>query len=157
MKRRDWLAVTAGLVLAGRGSAMAPGDRVVWPTGVSLLDGSPWTPLPGHAQLIVRWATWCGYCRRHNVHVDTLHRSLGDAPLQVLGVAADRDADLVRRSLQAQGLQFPVTLDAQAFAGLSARRVVPLTITVDRSGRLREVIPGEMAADDVMALAQLAR
>ncbi len=157
MKRRDWLAVTAGLVLAGRGAAMAPGDRVAWPTGVNLLDGSPWTPLPGHAQLIVRWATWCGYCRRHNLHIDALHRSLGDAPLQVLGVAADRDAERVRRSLQAQGLQFPVTLDAHAFAGLSARRVVPLTITVDRSGRLREVIPGEMAADDVMALAKLAR
>jgi hypothetical protein len=39
----------------------------------------------------------------------------------------------------------------------AGRRVIPLTITVDRQGRLREIIPGEMAEADVLALATLAR
>jgi thiol-disulfide isomerase/thioredoxin len=160
MNRREALAASAalaGILGAGPSTAAVPGDRVAWPDGVTLLDGSLWAPRAGHAQVIVRWATWCGYCRRHNAHVDTLWRSLGDAPLQVLGVAADRDAAAVRRHQQTLGHGFPVTLDSSAFASLSARRLIPLTITVDRAGRLREIIPGEMTADDVMGLAALAR
>jgi hypothetical protein len=38
---------------------------------------------------------------------------------------------------------------------LSTRRLVPLTVTVDRSGRLRQVIPGEMFEADVLELARL--
>ena len=41
-------------------------------------------------------------------------------------------------------------------AALSARRVIPLTVTVDRAGRLLQVIPGEMFEDDVLELLQLA-
>jgi hypothetical protein len=38
---------------------------------------------------------------------------------------------------------------------LAARKVIPLTVTVDRQGRLRQVIPGEMFEEDVMALQNL--
>jgi hypothetical protein len=55
------------------------------------------------------------------------------------------------------GWQFPVTLDEAPLAeALSARRVVPLTVTVDRGGRLKEVIPGEMFEQDVLDLLRLA-
>jgi thiol-disulfide isomerase/thioredoxin len=158
MNRREVLAAAlAGLSGVGPSAAAVAGDRVVWPDGLTLLDGSLWAPRAGHAQVIVRWATWCGYCRRHNMHVDALWRAIGDAPLQVLGVAADRDAEAVRRHQRSLGHGFPVTLDGGAFAHLSARRLIPLTITVDRDGRLREIIPGEMATDDVMGLLALAR
>ena len=77
----------------------------------------------------------------------------------MLGVARDSDAE--RGAPLACGTRvysFPVTLDARAFAAaLSTRNVIPLTITVDRQGRLREVIPGEMFEEDVLALAKLAR
>ena len=161
MKRRRLLLAAAGL--AGLASptgarAVQPGRAVVWPQGVALLDRRPWAPLPGHAHVIVRWATWCGFCQRHNARVNALLRSLPvGAPLQILGVAADGNADVVRRHVQAEGLAFPVTLDAAGFTALSLRRVFPLTITVDRQGRLREIIPGEMAEPDVLALAALAR
>ncbi len=158
MRRREWMAAGAVLALAGPAPALERGDRVPWPEGVTLLDGSRWAPRPGHAQVIVRWATWCGFCRRHNARLNTLVAQLGDAPLQVLGVATDRDPQAVRRHVAAEGFRFPVTLDAAAFSALSAaRQVIPLTITTDRHGRLREVIPGEMAEADVLALAALAR
>ncbi|MCB1996228.1 MAG: TlpA family protein disulfide reductase [Rhodoferax sp.] len=152
------MGAVASLAWAGGATAaVARGDAVAWPDGVTLLDGTAWAPRPGHAQVIVRWATWCGFCRRHNAHLNALLRSLPPgAPLQVLGVAADRDAEGVRRHVAAEGYNFPVTLDTAGFAALSSRRVIPLTITVDRQGRLREIIPGEMAEADVMALAALA-
>ena len=156
MKRRALLLAAAGL--AGTRTARARGEQVTWPDGVTLLDGSAWAPRPGHAQIIVRWATWCGFCRRHNAHLSALVRALAaNAPLQVLGVTADLDAEAVRRHVQAEGLAFPVTLDAARFSALSPRRVIPLTITVDRLGRLQEIIPGEMSHADVMNLAALAR
>jgi len=35
---------------------------------------------------------------------------------------------------------------------LAARRVIPLTLLVDRQGRLKQAIPGEMFEEDVMEL-----
>ena len=50
-----------------------------------------------------------------------------------------------------------VTLDAAPMAAaLTTRRMIPLTVTVARDGRLKQVIPGEMFEDDVMELARLA-
>ena len=40
---------------------------------------------------------------------------------------------------------------------LAARAIIPLTATIDRQGLLHEVIPGEMAEDDVLGLIKLAR
>jgi hypothetical protein len=39
---------------------------------------------------------------------------------------------------------------------LSPRRVIPLTCVLDRDGRLREVIPGEMFEEDLLAMLALA-
>ena len=56
-----------------------------------------------------------------------------------------------------RGWTFPVTLDwREAMAVLTRRQLTPQTITVDRQGRLKQVIPGEMTEDDVMQLAALA-
>ena len=55
------------------------------------------------------------------------------------------------------GYGFAVTLQSRELhARVSERRVVPLTVTLDRGGRLREVIPGQRAEDDVMGLLRLA-
>jgi hypothetical protein len=40
-------------------------------------------------------------------------------------------------------------------AALSTRRIIPLTLLVDRRGRLKQAIPGEMFEEDVMELLQL--
>ncbi|GAB4042294.1 MAG: hypothetical protein Fur0014_14430 [Rubrivivax sp.] len=157
MKRRELLvALAAAPSLAA--AAPPPGPVVVWPQGVTLLDGRAWEPAPGQAQIVVFWSTTCPFCRRHNQHVEKLHRALAGRGAAVLGVARDRDPEAVRRYLAAQGLSFPVTLAAREFAAaLSPRNVIPLTITVDRQGRLREAIPGEMFEEDVMELVSLTR
>jgi hypothetical protein len=41
-------------------------------------------------------------------------------------------------------------------AALSTRNMIPLTVTVDRQGRLKQVIPGEMFEEDVLDLQKLA-
>lgn len=164
MKRRHAAAVVAawaagpGWWSAAAAAPAAPGQAVAWPE-VTLLDGSRFGPAQaqGRALVVVFWSTTCPFCRRHNEHVQKLHRAAAGQRLTVLGVARERDAAAVRRHAAEHGYTFPITLDhAPLAAALSARRIIPLTVTVDRGGRLLQVIPGEMFESDVLELLQLA-
>jgi thiol-disulfide isomerase/thioredoxin len=140
----------------------APGQPVAWPA-VRLLGGGEFAPAhwQGRAAVVVFWSTTCPFCRRHNQHLEKLHRAaaaLPGQPLQVLGAAREKDAALVRRYAQQQGYSFPITLDSRALAAaLSERNLIPLTAVVARDGRLKQVLPGEMFEEDVMELLQLAQ
>jgi thiol-disulfide isomerase/thioredoxin len=157
LKRRD---VLGGLALLAavpvQAAPAAPGETVHWPD-VTLLDGARWAPAAERAQVVVFWSVTCPFCKRHNAHIDKLHRAAGDGGPQVLTVSRDRDAAAVRRYLAANGYSFPVSLDTDAMAAaLSTRRIIPLTLLVDRRGRLKQAIPGEMFEEDVMELLRLA-
>lgn len=160
MKRRSLLALASLPLAASSWAAPAQaGQPVVWPE-VSLLDGRRFGPAQaaGQAVVVVFWSTTCAFCRRHNQHVEKLHRAAAGQGLKVLGVARESDASLVRRFAQQQGYSFPITLDhAPLAAVLANRNIIPLTTTVNRQGLLHEVIPGEMFEDDVLGLIKLAR
>ena len=158
--RRALLAAAGGLLLpaARVAAAAAPGDTVVWPT-LTFVDGSSiaagdWNDV---AAIVVFWATWCPYCRRHNPRIDRLYRERAGAGLRVFGVAIDGDAALIRRTVHERGYTMPtITGDGALRERFTTRRVVPLTAVVGRDRRLLQLIPGEMAEDDVMALADAA-
>ena len=162
-RRQCLIAGAAGglaiaLPSASRAVAVQLGDAIEWPA-LRLLDGSTLPPSAwqGTAAVLVFWATWCAYCERHNAHVDKLHRALADRPVRVVGLAEDGDADAARRYMASHGYRFPVTLDAQPLRSrLTARRIVPMTCVIDRQGRLKLAIPGEMFEADVLELADLA-
>jgi len=148
----------AALPLAAIATPAAPGQAVFWP-GVALLGGGRFGPAQaqGRAVVVVFWSTTCPFCRRHNPHVEKLHRAAAGKALTVLTVSRDRDTTTVARYAQAQGYTFPITLEhAPLAAELSQRNVIPLTVTVDRKGLLRQVIPGEMFEEDVLELLALA-
>ncbi|MDH4050454.1 MAG: TlpA family protein disulfide reductase [Rubrivivax sp.] len=163
MNRRDCL-LAAGAALPALwsgaradGVPASPGESVPWPAPLPLLDGSTWQPRDGLAQIVVFWSTTCPFCRRHNVHVEQLHRALAGRSAAVLSAARDADPALVRRVAAERGYTFPISMAWRDLAAaLSRRNVIPLTVTVDRGGRLRQVIPGEMFEADVIELATLA-
>jgi thiol-disulfide isomerase/thioredoxin len=165
MKRRTALMRTALVwslpwATATHAAPALPGQRVQWPD-VTLLDGRALTPaqLQDKPTLVVFWTTTCPFCRRHNQHLEKLHRAAqaGASPLRVLAVARERDAAVVKRYAQAQGYTFDITLDHLPLAAaLSQRQVIPLTVWVDRHSRLQQVLPGEMFEEDVMEFLQLA-
>ena len=123
-----------------------------------MLDGSTLSPASwqGQAAVVVLWATYCAYCRRHNAHVDKLHRATRGQALRVLGVALDTDADAVQRYMASNRYAFPVALDSGGLRQrLTARRVIPMTCVLDRQSRLLQAIPGEMSEDEVLGLARV--
>jgi thiol-disulfide isomerase/thioredoxin len=166
MWSRRRLVQQLGLLLSGaHGLAQAqavvpePTRAVIdWPA-MSLVDGSTLAPGAWHdtAAVVVFWATWCAYCRRHNARIEQLYRSTVGLRLRVLGVAVDADTQAVQRYRAQNDLHFPMLAgDPGLRAQFTNRRVVPITGLVDRRGRRLQVIPGEMSKDDVMALASLA-
>jgi thiol-disulfide isomerase/thioredoxin len=143
-----WGAAPAALA---QGSKPA-GRTVNWPE-VTLLDGTRWGPAQaqGKAVIVVFWSTTCPFCLRHNAHIEKLRRAAAGRPLEILTVARDKDAGAVKTYLARHGYGFQVTMDQGPMAAaLSSRRVIPLTLTVDRQGRLGREIPGEMFEEDVM-------
>jgi thiol-disulfide isomerase/thioredoxin len=159
LRRRIAAALAASPLLVGAPALAAQaGDVVAWPT-VRLLDGRAWGPpqAADKAVLVVFWSTTCPFCLRHNAHIEKLRRAASGRALAILTVARDRDPAAVRAYLSRHGYGFDVTLDAAPLAAaLSERRVIPLSVVVDRAGRLREVVPGEMFEEDVMQWLRLA-
>lgn len=160
MRRRDLLAAGAGLPLAARAAdaLIGTGERLQWPA-LRMLDGSALDPRAWQEQpaVLVFWATWCPYCLRHNAHVDKLHGDARSQGLRVLGLALEDDAGKVRRYMAAHGYGFPVALNGDTLRRrLTARKVLPMTAVLDRQGRLRQLVSGEMTEDDVLDLPRVA-
>jgi len=167
MSQPDRRVVLAGVAMAAlgplslwpaRAAPAAPGEPAQWPQ-VGLLDGARWgaAQAEGKAVVAVFWSTTCPFCRRHNAHVEKLRLAAVGQPLELITIARDKDPQAVQRYLERQGWRFPVTLDYSPMAAaLSSRNVIPLTVTVDRHGKLKQVIPGEMFEEDVLDLLKLA-
>lgn len=165
MKRRAFVgcctAAALGALPAARAAAVAPvapGQAVPWPE-LPLLDGSRFgaAQAADHAVVVVFWRIGCPFCRRHLPRIERLHRAAAGRALRVLAVARERDPALVGEHARQQGYSFAITLADELLAPLLATRpVVPMTVVVDRRGRLKQSLPGEMAEDDVMGLLQLA-
>lgn len=164
MRRRTWLTAcgaTPWLSLARAQPAPAPSadarPLIEWPE-IPLLDGSTLSPASwqGQAAVVVFWATYCAYCKRHNAHIHKLHQSVQGLPLRVLGVALDTDAKAVRQYMASNRYAFPVSWNGDRLRQrLTTRRVIPMTCVFDRQGRLLQAIPGEMTEDDVLGLARI--
>lgn len=157
-RRRDVLRGLGASALVGAlpGAAWAApagiGELVRWPE-VTLLDGRRWgaAQASGKTVVVVFWSTTCPFCLRHNAHIEKLRRAAAGRPLEIVTVARDKDAAAVRNYLERHAYGFGVTLDQGPMsAALSTRRVIPLTAVIEPSGRLRQLIPGEMFEDDVM-------
>ncbi len=126
---------------------------------VTLLDGSRYQPDTGrgNALIVVFWSVDCPFCRNHNPHVEKLYRAAAGRPLKVLTASIDADPARVASYVRDKAYTFPVTLDSAPLrSALMARKVIPLTCCIDRSGALREAIAGEMFEEDVLGLLKYA-
>lgn len=155
MRRRQAIAGALGLWLTQ--AAGAPGQLakvVSWPR-LRLLDGTEIEPAQwqGRSVLVVFWATWCSYCKRHNERLSRLYAARDETSPRVLALSVDGDAASVARHVRAQGWTFPVALDeGRLRPQLTDRLSVPLTVLIGPEGQVRERIPGEMTEDDLRQL-----
>ncbi len=117
---------------------------------LTALDGTPLSPdaLRGKVVLINFWATWCLPCRVEMPLLQRMAERHRDAGLVVVGLSVDRGSqESVRDFLRERGVTYPVAVvgsDVEhAFGGV---RGYPTSILVDRTGVVRHVVIGPLAA-----------
>jgi thiol-disulfide isomerase/thioredoxin len=158
--RRQILAGAAATLVSPLQGALAAPAALAAPIDWSTLqllneqgDGpAKWSGLP---VVVVFWATWCPYCKRHNAHVEKLYQHSQGQAFRVLGVTSERDKDKISTYVLANQIHFPVAMEQTGFrVQFTNRRVIPLTCLVGADGRLLQTMAGEMQQDDVMSLAK---
>jgi len=113
----------------------------------------------GQVVMINFWATWCGPCRQEMPKLDEIFARYERAGFALLGVNIDEDSERAQRLADELGVSFPLLFDnEQSVSRLYDVQAMPMTVMVDRSGKVRSVHYGYRAGmeqrylDEVRAL-----
>jgi thiol-disulfide isomerase/thioredoxin len=151
--RRGLIALAASWPLTSRAAFQVrdwPAAQAAPSLGLTDLSGKSWSlaELRGHAVMLNFWATWCEPCRAEMPSLQALARRHEADGLIVLTVNYQEAEPTIRRFLDQTPIALPVLLDRDGAAARAwTPRVFPSTVLIDRSGRPRRVIVGEVAWD----------
>lgn len=97
----------------------------------------------GDVVMINFWATWCGPCRQEMPLLDDLHSRYSRVGFNLLGVNIDDDSRRAMEMIKELGVDFPVLFDeSKEVSQLYQVEAMPVTVLVDREGRVRHVHHG---------------
>ena len=90
----------------------------------------------GKVVLLNFWATWCGGCKYEMpwyVEFDKKYRAQG---LEVVGVSMDEDMKTAKAYLTQKGISYPSVLGSDALGKQFDLGEMPLTLLIDKQGRV---------------------
>src|SRR4028118_720475 len=98
----------------------------------------------GKVVLINFWATWGPPCRAEIPDLVRLQREYGKDGLQIIGVTyPPEQPEHVRKFTRRLKVNYPIVLGTRATkAGFSPDETLPLTVIIDREGKIRGTIAG---------------
>jgi thiol-disulfide isomerase/thioredoxin len=111
------------------------------------LEGKTWTlsSLKGQTVVLNFWASWCEPCRAEMPSLELLARKYAHEGLVVLAVNYQEATPTIERFLAAVPFALPILLDRDGQAARAwTPRVFPSTVLIDRAGRPRHVVLGEL-------------
>ncbi len=99
----------------------------------------------GKVVLLNFWGTFCPPCRAEMPSLNRVYLDLKDRGFVVIGLSVDRSDGPVRSLVAADGIEFPVALDAgkEVFYGKYATFALPLTFLIDKKGVIVEKFFGK--------------
>jgi thiol-disulfide isomerase/thioredoxin len=125
------------------------------------LNGQQWQleSLRGKVVLLNFWASWCAPCVDELPALNELAASpAAGSDLVVLGVNYKESADTIARFSQAHPFRYPILRDKSGDAFKAwTNGVMPTTVLIDRTGRARWRVIGELAPGDQRIGRELAR
>lgn len=113
----------------------------------------------GRVVLLNVWATWCTPCREEMPGIERLHREFADDGLSVVAVSIDDavGAREIRAFADELGLTFDIVHDARrAIDSTYQLTGYPVTVLIDREGRIRRRQIGAVAWDSYANRAHVA-
>ena len=113
----------------------------------------------GRVVLLNVWATWCTPCREEMPGIERLHREFADDGLSVVAVSIDDavGARAIRAFADELGLTFDILHDQRrAIDSTYQLTGYPVTVLIDREGRIRRRQIGAVAWDSYANRAHVA-
>ncbi len=104
----------------------------------------------GKVVLINFWATWCPPCRAEMPDLVRLQREHAKQGLQIIGITyPPEQRDRVRRFARSLKVNYPIILGTrQIKARYSSDETLPLTIVIDRDGKIIDIISGILLREE---------
>ena len=97
----------------------------------------------GQVVMINFWATWCGPCRQEMPALDAIYDRYNDVGFTLLGVNIDENPQQAMRMAERLKVTFPVLFDERKeVSKMYDVRAMPVTVLIDRDGRVRSVHQG---------------
>jgi peroxiredoxin len=104
----------------------------------------------GKVVLINFWATWCPPCRAEMPDLVKLQREHAKQGLQIIGITYPPETKTrVRRFASSIKVNYPIILGTrQIRARFSSEETLPLTVVIDRDGKVKEIISGILLREE---------
>jgi peroxiredoxin len=97
----------------------------------------------GRVVMINFWATWCGPCRQEMPALNALYEKYRDAGFVLFGINVDADPANAARMVDRLKVTYPILFDRDKKASsLYQVNAMPMTILIDRDGKIRHVQKG---------------
>ena len=115
------------------------------------LEGRTWTldQTKGQVVMVRFWADWCPYCRFEMPVIEKYYRLLKDKGFQVLAVNVKQSAQVAEAFIAQMDVTFPVLLDTDGrIAESYGVYAIPTNFLVDKEGKIREVLVGEVFREE---------
>jgi peroxiredoxin len=110
----------------------------------------------GNVVMINFWATWCGPCRQEMPLLNDLYARYERVGFSLLGVNIDDDSRRALEMAEDLGVSFPVLFDERKeVSRLYQVEAMPVTVLVDREGKVRHVHLGYKPGYEEKYLAQI--
>ena len=104
----------------------------------------------GKVLLVNFWATWCQPCRKEIPDLIKMQRAYRNMGLQVVGITyPPQTRAQVLRFVRKMGINYPVALGTQQTKDrFDKSEALPITVIIDRAGKIRDVILGILFPDE---------
>ena len=104
----------------------------------------------GKVVLINFWATWCAPCRAEMPDLVKWQRQYKSRGLRVIGIThPPEELAEVRKFTESIKVNYPVVMGGEETkARFDKGDVLPITVVIDRKGKVREVIRGVLFPDE---------
>ena len=104
----------------------------------------------GKVVVINFWATWCPPCRAEMPDLVRLQREYARQGLQIIGITYPPETKTrVQRFARSLKVNYPIVLGTrQIRARFSSEEVLPLTVVIDRDGKVNDIIRGILLPEE---------